>query len=143
SAALGAASSTHIPLTHRDCASSVTLATAHLQNDAESARFAASMPPHGTLVLYMGLGNLERTLAAMIANGRDAATPAAAISRATLPDQRVVTGTIATLAAKVAEAQLEAPTLVIIGEVVARRIESAGSVASAALEVADELAEAR
>src|SRR5262249_4531556 len=113
SAALGAAASTHIPLTHRDAASSVTLATAPLASDEDSARFAASMPPRGTLVLYMGLGNLDRTLAAMVANGRDPATPAAAISRATLPEERVVKGTLATLAALVVEAQLPAPTLVI------------------------------
>src|SRR5262249_22509871 len=113
-----------------------------LATEEDGARFAASMPPHGTLVLYMGLGTLARTLAAMIANGRDASTPAAAISRATLPDQRVVKGTLATLAALVEDAKLPAPTLVIIGDVVARAVESPASV-SAALEVADELAEAR
>jgi uroporphyrin-III C-methyltransferase len=156
SAALGAAASTHIPLTHRDAAQSVTFATAHLANregahreedrDEEALRFVASLPPDGTLVLYMGLGTLERTLAAMVANGRSPETPAAAISRATLPDQRVVKGTLRTLAALVAEASLAAPTLIIVGDVVARAVESpaaCASVVGASLEFANELAEAR
>ena len=124
SAALGAAASTHIPLTHRDVAASVTFATAHLATDAEGPAFVASLPPRGTLVLYMGLGGLERTFAALITHGRPPETPAAAISRATLPDQRVVKGTLATLPARVRDAALPAPTLLIIGEVVARAVES-------------------
>ena len=139
SAALGAAASTNIPLTHRDAAASVTLATAHLASDdpEEAARFVSSLPHDGTLVLYMGLGTLGRTLGALVAHGRAASTPAAAVSRATRVDQRVVTGTLGTLAALVAEAALPSPTLIIVGDVVAHAVVSPASFAGAALEVGD------
>ena len=72
----------------------------------------------------MGLGRLEATCAALAAGGRSPQTPAAVVSKATLPDARVVVGTLATIAARVREAGLEAPALLVVGEVVARRVES-------------------
>lgn len=124
SAALGAAASTGIPLTHRDVSSSVTLATAHFKGERDQATFAAQLPKEGTLVLYMGLGRIEEALAALVAGGRSPSTPAAVVSHATLPDQRTVTGTLATLAAIARDADLPAPALVIVGDVVAHRIGS-------------------
>jgi len=113
-AALAACASAGVPLTHRDCAASVTLATAQRAVDA--------VDQPGTLVFYMGLGTLEATLAGL---DRAPSTPAMVVSRATLPDERVVTGTIADLAAKVREANIEPPALVVVGEVVAHRVISA------------------
>jgi uroporphyrin-III C-methyltransferase len=125
SAALGAAASTGIPLTHRDCASSLTLATAHAARDAEdAAATVASVPPTGTAVFYMGLGRLRETCDAIVKSGRSEETPAAVVSRATLPGERVVVGTLSTIASLVEAAQIEAPALFIVGEVVARRVES-------------------
>ncbi len=124
SAALGAAASTHIPLTHREVSSSVTLATAHFKGEGDQARLAMKVPREGTLVLYMGLGRLKETLDALVAEGRPPHTPAAVVSRATLPDERSVRGTLATLAAIAQEANLEAPALVIIGDVVRHAVES-------------------
>lgn len=124
SAALGAAASAGIPLTHRECASSVTLATAHAAAEEDVERTAARVPREGTVVLYMGLGRLEATCAALVTAGRPPATPAAVVSRATLPDERVVTGTLADVAALARAAGLEAPALLIVGEVVGRRVES-------------------
>jgi uroporphyrin-III C-methyltransferase len=123
SAALGAAARAGIPLTHRECASSVTLATAHSRGDDGEARLEA-MPAEGTLVFYMGLGRIEATCAALMAAGRAGDTPAAAVSRATMPDERVVVGTLADVAQRVRAARLEAPALLIVGEVVARRVTS-------------------
>jgi uroporphyrin-III C-methyltransferase len=128
SAALGAAAAAHIPLTHRDCSSSVTFATAHLATEDDGAEFVATLPPHGTLVLYMGLGTIDRTLAAL-ARVRGAELPAAAVSRATWEGERAVFGTLATLGDRVREAQLEAPAIVIVGEVVARAVASPPEVA--------------
>ena len=123
SAALGAAASTHIPLTHRDVSSQVTLATAHFKDETPPGSFQA-LPASGTLVLYMGLGRIEEALAALVTGGRSPHTPCAAVSHATLPDERTITGTLSTLAALVKDANLPAPALVIIGEVVARRVVS-------------------
>jgi len=123
SAALGAAASARIPLTHRDCASSVTLATGHPAGTGTVLRW----PADGTLVLYMALGRLAETCARLVAEGRPATTPAAIVSRATLPDERVVVGTLADIAPRAQEARVQPPALLIVGEVVARRVESSAA----------------
>ncbi len=124
SAALGAASSTGIPLTHRDAASSVTFATAHLRegSTAEIESLSERVPPRGTLVLYMGLSTLREAASRLVEDGRAPETPACVVSHATLPDERVVAATLATLADAVDEAALPTPALVIVGDVVARRV---------------------
>jgi uroporphyrin-III C-methyltransferase len=137
SAALGAAASAGIPLTHRDCASSVTLATAHAAREPESASdLTAKLPAHGTIVFYMGLGRIEETCSGLVAAGRAPGTPAAVISRASLPGERVVVGTLADIASLAHAAGVEAPALLVVGEVIARRVESPAAHSSAgALEV--------
>jgi len=130
SAALGAAASSGIPLTHRDASSSVTFATAHLREGASGAveSLAARVPPAGTVVLYMGISTLRDTADRLVQDGRSPETPACVISRATLPDERSVEGTLATIADLVAEAALPTPALVIVGDVVARRVVPAARV---------------
>jgi uroporphyrin-III C-methyltransferase len=125
SAALGAAASTGIPLTHRDAASSVTFATGHLRDGSSDAvgSLAQRMPTNGTIVLYMGISTLAETTRRLIGDGHSPATPVAVVSRATLPDQRVVVADLATIADAVVAAALPTPALVIVGEVVARRVE--------------------
>jgi uroporphyrin-III C-methyltransferase len=125
SAALGAAATANIPLTHRECSASVTLVTAHAaQGDPD---LAATVPPTGTLVFYMGLARIDETCRALVAAGRATTTPAAVVARATLPDAQVVVGTLEDIAAKTVQAGVAAPALLVVGEVVARRVESAGA----------------
>jgi uroporphyrinogen III methyltransferase/synthase len=122
-AGVGAAAYAGIPVTHRDDASAVAFVTGH--EDPEKPDMAldwaalAGFP--GTLVFYMGVKNLRRNAQALIDAGRDPEEPAAAIERGTTERQRVVTGTLATLAAEVQRAEVGAPALIIVGEVVARR----------------------
>jgi uroporphyrin-III C-methyltransferase len=130
SAALGAAACANIPLTHRECASSVTLVTAHAARDASD--IASMVPREGTLVFYMGLGRIEETCAALVTSGRARETPAALVSRATLPDERVVIGTLSTIASLVGSSQIEGPALLIVGDVVSRRVMSPAIVEAAA-----------
>lgn len=118
SAAMGAAASFAIPLTHRDVSSSVTFVTAHRVDD----QGIDDVPAHGTLVLYMGLARIEETAARLVACGRPPSTPVAVIERATTPDQRIVEGTLATITDLVREAAIVAPAIAIIGEVVERRV---------------------
>jgi uroporphyrin-III C-methyltransferase/precorrin-2 dehydrogenase/sirohydrochlorin ferrochelatase len=125
SAALGAAASAGIPLTHRDCSSSVSLVTAHAAH--AEGDVAPNIPPRGTLVFYMGLARVAETCAALVASSRAAGTPAAVVSRATLPDERVVTGTLHDIADRVRAAGLEGPALLIVGEVVGRRVGATSS----------------
>lgn len=136
SAALGAAASTGIPLTHRDAASSVTFATAHLKHDTdepgETGDATRRIPAAGTVVLYMGLATLADTARQLIRAGRPPHTPAAVIAKATLPDERLVLGDLSTIADLAAEAKLPTPALVIIGDVVDKRVVSVASEAIAA-----------
>jgi uroporphyrin-III C-methyltransferase/precorrin-2 dehydrogenase/sirohydrochlorin ferrochelatase len=114
-AALGAAASIGVALTHREHASMVTLATAHAAHDGQPL----DLPLGGTLVLYMGLSRLEAICAALVERGRPPATPAALVSHATLPTERLVRGTLADLPARVRDAGVEPPAILIVGEVVA------------------------
>ncbi|HEX3771024.1 MAG TPA: uroporphyrinogen-III C-methyltransferase, partial [Polyangiaceae bacterium] len=122
SAALGAAAAAAIPLTHRELSASVTFVTAHAAHGEPDV--AANVPAAGTLVFYMGLARIGETCAALVSMGRPGATPAAVVSKATQPDSRTVIGTIADIAGRVRDAALEAPALLIVGDVVGRRAES-------------------
>jgi len=120
-AASGCAAYAGIPLTHRDHAQSVRFVTGHLKDgscDLPWSEFTASSQ---TLVFYMGLVGLPMICQQLIAHGRAATTPAALIQQGTTQNQRVFTGTLANLAELVAEHEVHAPTLVIVGEVVQLR----------------------
>jgi uroporphyrin-III C-methyltransferase len=97
-----------IPLTHRGVASGVRIVCGRTAEPAED-----------TVVVFMGLEAAERVCADLIAEGLHPATPAAAISRGTLPDQEVVVADLATLPA--AAAHLRSPALLVVGHVVALR----------------------
>jgi len=124
SAALGAAARLHVPLTHRGVSSSVTFATAHAASSEGEATLPNYLPRDGTLVFYMGLGRLDERLSELVRTGRAASTPAVAIASATLPSERAVFGTLGNLAERVRAAKLEAPALVIVGDVIARAVAS-------------------
>ena len=104
-----------IPVTHRGLSDRVTIATAHAADGSEPD-YDALATTGGTLVLFMGLARLPALAAGLIAAGLPAETPAAVVSRGTLPDQEVVTGPLAELHAVAAD--LPGPALVVVGEVV-------------------------
>ena len=105
-----------IPVTHRGVADTVTIATGHAA-DGSPPDYASLAAAGGTLVLFMGLARLRELASGLIEAGLAADTPAAVVSRGTLPDQEVATGTLATIA--VAADELPGPALVVIGDVVA------------------------
>jgi uroporphyrinogen III methyltransferase/synthase len=124
-----------IPVTHRDAASAVAFVTGHEAPEKVRARGDGEPAdrPHsdidweglaafpGTLVFYMGVKNLPLIADALIAAGRDPAQQAAVVRRGTLPDQRTVTGTLADIANRVADAGLKAPAITVVGPAVALR----------------------
>src|SRR5215217_9700928 len=123
SAALAAPASAGIPVTHRERSSSLTIVTGHEDPTKSEAAvdwdwLAASK---GTLVILMGLSRLPGIRDRLIAGGRAPETPAAAIASGTRPDQRVVTASLADLPEVVAAAQLVAPALIVVGDVVRYR----------------------
>jgi uroporphyrinogen III methyltransferase/synthase len=131
-----------IPVTHRGLSTGVALVTGHTRADGESSSragaddggevaggrgadpdeqmeldFDALARFPGTLVFYMGVRALERIATSLIDAGRAASEPAAVVERGTLPGQRTVTATLATIAQTAAREQVRAPAITVIGAV--------------------------
>lgn len=121
SAALGMAAYAGIPLTHRDFAQTCVFATGHLKDGSCDLDWAALARPRQTVVIYMGMSSLESISRNLIAHGLSGDTPAGIVQYATLPAQRSVTATLASLPEAVAAAGIGPPSMIVIGEVVALR----------------------
>jgi uroporphyrin-III C-methyltransferase/precorrin-2 dehydrogenase/sirohydrochlorin ferrochelatase len=120
-AACGVSCYAGIPLTHRDYAQSVVFVTGHLREGGVNLDWGVLARPRQTVVIYMGVGALPRICEQLLAHGVPDSRPAAVVERGTTPAQRVVTGTVGTLAQRAAEAGIKPPALAIIGEVVSLR----------------------
>ena len=128
SSALAVPAYAGIPVTHRDHASLVTIATGH---QASCAPGSASEPPAlpwaalatqgGTLVFVMGMRALGAIVEALLQHGLAPETPAAVIHRGTTGRQVTVTATLADLPGQVREARLAAPSVIVVGHVVSLR----------------------
>ena len=108
-AAIGAAAYAGIPLTHRDHAQSCVFVTGHGKDGKIALDWAALLQPRQTVAIYMGLRNLEALTGEFIAHGADPDLPAAVVDNATRAGQRVVVGTLGTLAEKDARGGIERP----------------------------------
>ncbi len=117
-AANAAASYAGIPLTHRDHSQSVRFVTGFLKAGAPNSNFKNFLNTDETVVFYMGLHSLSRLTEGLVDAGRSADTPIAIVSNASMPNQQVLTGTLATIVAKQEDAQLPTPALLIMGDVV-------------------------
>ena len=117
-AASGCSAYAGIPLTHRDYSQSVRFVTAHLREGAVELPWSELAQERQTLVFYMGLNALDKICAELIRHGKPASTPVALIQQGTTPQQRVWTADLATMSAKIANEEVHAPTLIVVGEVV-------------------------
>ncbi len=117
-AASGISSYAGIPLTHRDYAQSCLFVTGHLKDGTADLDWPSLVRPHQTVVIYMGLGGLPEICRQMMRHGAAPTLPVAVVQDGTITTQRVVTGTLANMSARVAQAGLKSPCLTIIGEVV-------------------------
>ena len=125
-AALACAAGAGIPLTHRDCAQALVLATGHTRNGDVGLDFAALARPGHTLAIYMGVVTLPRIRDGLLGAGLDPATPAALIENGGRDGQRVLTGTLPELAAQGSGWSQGGPALLIIGAAVSRRVGQGG-----------------
>ena len=80
---------------------------------------AIVIEPNQTVVVYMGVGALAQICGGLVEHGLPASLPAALVEKATLPEQRVTEGTLATLPGLASGAK--PPALLIVGEVVRLR----------------------
>lgn len=116
--AAGCAAYAGIPLTHRDHAQSVRFVTGHLKDGSCDLDWVQLAQPGQTVVYYMGLVSLPQICEQLIRHGCAASTPIALVQQGTTPQQKVYTGTLATMPGLIAAAEVQPPTLIIVGEVV-------------------------
>ena len=109
-----------IPLTHRDHASSVTVVTGHdaPSSPANKVDWPGLCKIPGTLVVLMGLRNIQAIAATLIAHGRSPDTPVAIVSRGTTGQQQTVVGRLDTIAELANQTGANPPAVTVIGEVV-------------------------
>ncbi|MGB8692252.1 MAG: siroheme synthase CysG [Steroidobacteraceae bacterium] len=115
-AAFGAAAANAMPLTHRGLSQSVCFVTA-MGEAAAGLDWRALAAPLQTVVFYMGVAQLPRIVERLRAHGAPATRPAVVVERATLPGQRLVSGTLEDIAAHALAAGVAAPALLVVGDV--------------------------
>ena len=108
-----------IPVTHRKVARSFHVITGHTAAGGETTlteNLDVLAKLEGTLVFLMGLHHLEEICDGLMQGGKSPQIPAAVISKGTTPEQKIIRANLGELAAKVREAKLEAPAVIVIGE---------------------------
>jgi uroporphyrin-III C-methyltransferase len=126
SSVLAAPGLANIPLTHRKISSSFTVITGHEDPTKPGSALdwhalAGNIRAGGTLVILMGVRKIEKNVQALLSNGVPADIPVAAIERASYPDQKIVTGSIATISQVVLQHEIAPPAIFVIGKVVSVR----------------------
>ena len=117
-AASGCASYAGIPLTHRDYSQSVRFLTGHTKGGRVPLEWDILVKEQQTLVFYMGLAGLPHICDQLLKHGMSSTTPVAVIQQGTTQTQKVVVGNLDRIADMALEKEIEAPTIIIIGEVV-------------------------
>lgn len=110
-----------IPLTHRDCASSVTFITGHDASNKPKVEWDKIRKAFNTLVIYMGITNIKAIVKDLLQSDYLPDTPIAIIESGTTAKQKIRTGTLGTVTNLVETDPIETPALIVIGEVVKYR----------------------
>ena len=118
-AAVACAAHAGIPLTHREHAQSLRILTAQAKVGDAEHDWAALAKPGQTRVFYMGVSGLQRLRERLLEHGLPANTPAALIENGSLPQQRVIAAPLAELPELALDHAIQAPALLIVGEVAA------------------------
>lgn len=119
--AVAAAAYAGIPVTHRDCCSSLHVVTGHRrEGTALDIQFRALVQGGGTLVFLMGVGALPEIVSGLLEAGMAPNTPAAMVERGTTPCQRRCGGTLSNLPERAAEMGISSPAVIVVGQVCAQ-----------------------
>lgn len=118
-AAVACAAYAGIPLTHRDHAQSLRLVTAHCKDSLDAVDWNALAQEKQTLAVYMGVAGLEKVRERLLLAGVAPDLPFALVENGSRPQQRVITGTLASLAESARHHRVQSPALLILGEVAA------------------------
>jgi uroporphyrin-III C-methyltransferase len=122
-----------ISVTHRESSPGVIFVTGHEKDGADERIDWRALASSGlTLVIYMGVARAQRIQQRLLEAGLSAATPVAAIASATLPEQKVRTATLATLAQMIESEAIASPAILVIGEVARAAMEEIVATARAA-----------
>ncbi|HEY3431262.1 MAG TPA: uroporphyrinogen-III C-methyltransferase [Rhodocyclaceae bacterium] len=116
-AAAGCAAAAGIPLTHRDHAQTLILATGHQKQPGLTLDWPQLAHGNQTLVFYMGISNAPEIAHQLEQHGLPASTPVALIERGTTPRQRVSCTSLAQLVDHIAQEAIHPPALLIVGSV--------------------------
>ena len=120
SAGIGGLGYAGIPVTHREVNHAVTFVTGHLagKDTPELLDWSAIARATPVIVIYMAMSRLEAIADLLMQAGRDGGEKLAIVTHATMPEQRVVTGTLGSAAALAAKYDLQPPSIIVIGDVV-------------------------
>ncbi|OLD75451.1 MAG: uroporphyrinogen-III C-methyltransferase, partial [Nitrospirae bacterium 13_1_20CM_4_62_6] len=112
-----------IPVTHRTLASTVAFVTGHEDPTKEEAarEWPRLATANGTLVFLMGMKNLPAIVEHLVSEGKSQETPVALIRWGTRSGQRTVVGTLRDIVGKAEEAEMDPPTVIVVGDVVRLR----------------------
>ncbi len=119
SSSIAALADAGIPITHRGVAKGFQVITAHSRKDEEAdIDYSLLTDETITCVFLMGLQHVESIAAGLMRAGRSEDTPIAVISNGTLPTQNKCVGTLKNIGAKMKEAHLKSPAIIVAGDVV-------------------------
>ena len=118
--AQGCTAAAHVPLTHRGLASGVRYVAGHRKADEPlDLDWRSLADPDTTLVVYMGLANVDEIVSKLITHGLPATTPVLAVCQGTTPQERRICTHLEALPTAVQEATFSGPVLFVIGRVAA------------------------
>jgi len=123
SSALAAPTYAGIPLTHRDYSSSVAIVTGHKREEyGDNVEYLRKIfSSIDTVIVLMGVSNLERIIKEAISSGLPASSPVAIIENATLSSQRVFTGNLEDIVEIAGKYDVRPPAVLVFGKVVELR----------------------
>jgi len=122
-AGVAALSYAGIPATMRGFDSSLTFVTGHEDptKNGSDIHWPSLAKEKSTLIFYMGMAHLSEIAEQLLKNGKPPETPVAVVQRGTFPDQKVVEGTLTTIAEKARQAGMRPPAIIVVGDVIRLR----------------------